>query len=91
MGCRGHCWSQTDQFGGCSHVFPVLSAIILVQGQELGSLGWASAREDQRKVGRFEKRLVSYLLMLLHAQALRVRHGRAPTGMDGGDARSELD
>lgn len=91
MGCRGRCWSQTDQFGGCSHVFLVLSAIILVQGQELGSLGWASARQDQRKVGRFEKRLVSYLLMLLHTQVLRVRHGRALTWTDDGDVTSELD
>lgn len=91
MGCRGRCWSQTDQFGGCSRVFLVLSAIILVQGQELGSLGWASARQDQRKAGRFEKCLVSYLLMLLHTQVLRVRHGGALTWTDDGDVTSELD
>lgn len=90
MGCRGRCWSQTDQFGGSSHVFLVPSAIILVQGQERGSLSRARAKQDQRKVGRFEKRLASYLLMLLHAQALRVRRGKAPMWTVGGDVTSEL-
>lgn len=41
-------------------------------------------------MGRFEKRLASYLLMLLHAQALRVRHGKAPMWTVGGDVTSEL-